>query len=198
MERHAGMLPTLRLSRRSHHSRHSRPLHRAASRQRGLTLVEMMVSLAIALLIVLAAATALLVSRRGYSTVDAATQLRENTRYASDLIQRLVTQAGFEDCNQGCSGASAQFTGATVAPSVLGYENAILTQPDNGSELEAAKVEAGGTGNGSSDVLVVRFQGASVPSTPKTADGTIVNCGGQSEPAETNGTSRTATTASPT
>ena len=68
-----------------------------AKKQTGLTLIELLVAMTIGLLIVLAAAAALLVSRQGFFAVDAASQLRDNARYAQDIIQRLGVQAGFKN-----------------------------------------------------------------------------------------------------
>lgn len=67
------------------------------SKSRGLTLVELLVAMAVSLLVILAAAAALLAGRRGAETVDVAGQLRDNGRFASEVIQRLVVQTGFED-----------------------------------------------------------------------------------------------------
>ena len=58
-------------------------------RQQGLTLVELMVAMAISLLITLAAVAALIVSRQGFTALDASSQLRDNGRFAADLLQRL-------------------------------------------------------------------------------------------------------------
>lgn len=152
--------------------------------QRGLTLVELMVSMVIALLIVVAAAAALFVTRRGYTSVDAATQMRENARFASDLIQRLIAQAGYEDCAGGCSAMSGAFTGAAPTASLMGFDGARWSKAPSGSaDPDQSNTTASDASNGFSDILIVRFQGAS--DAAGTADGTMVNCGGMAEPAKT-------------
>jgi prepilin-type N-terminal cleavage/methylation domain-containing protein len=65
--------------------------------ERGLTLVELMISLVLALVVILAAATALRVARRGFATVDAMGQLQDNARFAVELIQRVASQSGYLD-----------------------------------------------------------------------------------------------------
>ena len=65
--------------------------------QSGLTLIELLVAMVLGLLIALAASAALLVSRQGFFAVDAASQLRDNARYAQDVIQRLGVQAGYKN-----------------------------------------------------------------------------------------------------
>ena len=69
---------------------------RRASRRamQGLTLVELMVATVIGLLIVLAAVAAFTATRRSASTVDASSQLRDDARFASDIIQRLAVRPG--------------------------------------------------------------------------------------------------------
>ena len=65
--------------------------------QRGLTLIELLVALGLGLLVVIIAATALLTGQQGYRAVDASTQLRDRERFATDLISRVIIQAGFQD-----------------------------------------------------------------------------------------------------
>jgi type IV pilus assembly protein PilW len=64
---------------------------------RGLTLIELLVAMAVGLVVVLAAVSALTVARRGFTTVDAASQLRDNGRFAADMIQRIGVQTGYKD-----------------------------------------------------------------------------------------------------
>ena len=61
--------------------------------QAGLTLIELMVAMVISLVIVLAATAALLIARQGFTSVDAASQLRDSARFAQDVLQRLGVQA---------------------------------------------------------------------------------------------------------
>ena len=65
--------------------------------QLGLTLIELLVALVISSVIAIAAIAALVVSRQGFTTVDAASQLRDNARFATDMLQRFGVQAGFRD-----------------------------------------------------------------------------------------------------
>jgi type IV pilus assembly protein PilW len=54
-----------------------RPLN-ISKPHRGLTLIELLVAMALSLLVVLAAVSALVVARQGFSSVDASSQLRDN------------------------------------------------------------------------------------------------------------------------
>ena len=75
-------------------------------RQQGLTLVELMVAMAISLLITLAAVAALIVSRQGFTALDASSQLRDNGRFAADLLQRLGGAGRLPECRL-CDGRGA-------------------------------------------------------------------------------------------
>ena len=55
-------------------------MRRSQQHMRGLTLIELLVAMVIGLVIVLAAVAALTVARRGFNTVDAASQLRDSGR----------------------------------------------------------------------------------------------------------------------
>ena len=154
-----------------------RPLRHA-----GLTLVELMVALALGTLIAIAAVSALIVARQGFRSVDTNSQLRENARFAASLIQRIVVQAGFENAAYGL------FSGADKPPGLDGYDNAMIGQYTgttvpamaHGSRSSCTQTDTSCV-NGS-DILVVRYFGASRGGV---ADGTIVNCAGQSEPEPT-------------
>jgi len=60
-----------------------KPVHSPTSHsQRGVTLIELLVSLGLGLLVVVIAASALLLGRQGYDAVDNITQLRDRERFA--------------------------------------------------------------------------------------------------------------------
>jgi type IV pilus assembly protein PilW len=168
---------------------------RLPRRQRGLTLVELLVALVIGLVVVIAAIATLLVGRTGFTTVDTTSQMVDRERFAIDTISRLIAQAGFEDI-----GGDTYITRAVAVrlpaplndpePDVFGWNDAFYTQLDNLAITTSTKiVDANRDGKCSvndtsckngSDILVVRFQGSGQP-----ADGTMVNCRGDAEPGMT-------------
>jgi len=148
-----------------------RRTHRPA---RGMTLVELLVAMALSLLIAIAAVSTLITSRQGFTTVDAASQLRDNARFASDLLTRVALQTGFRDVAYAATTREA-LAGAPADPEppVFGFDDAVPAQGD-----PAHSVSAGGL-NGS-DVLVLRYQ---VPETypgSGKADGSVIDCSGRS------------------
>lgn len=154
------------------------------SHQYGLTLVELMVGLLLTLLVALAASGALLASRQSFSTVDAASQLRDNGRFASRLIERVLEQTGYQDhSTEGVRSNGSHFGASTSELFLEGYDNVGVTVPSTGPDFKD-----GGGVNGS-DALVVRYQGSSMANlntgTPDAADGSVIDCKGAPQPKTT-------------
>ena len=163
-------------------------------KQSGLTLLELMVALGLGLIVVTIAATALLLGQRGYRAVDATTALGDRQRFATDLISRVVVQAGFQDFGSANVGlrSTATALGIDPEPDIYGWNNAVYKKPDDLFLSTGTKIttgnrpgDCGSTTDTScqngSDVLVIRFQGVSTASGGKTADNTMINCAGQGE-----------------
>jgi type IV pilus assembly protein PilW len=139
-------------------------------RARGLTLVELLVAMLLGLLITLAATAALIVARRGFTSVDAASQLRDNARFATDLVQRLAVQAGYKDVGYAATqrGMSIDLS-ATPPLSVLGFDNATVDQ---------SLTPTTRTGTPFGDVLVLRFQPTETYPGSNAADAAMIDCAG--------------------
>ncbi|MFT5589968.1 MAG: type IV pilus assembly protein PilW [Bradyrhizobium sp.] len=129
--------------------------------QRGLSLVELLIGLALGLLIVTVAVTVFQAARRAYDLQESTVELSETGRYAIDSIARAVRLSGSSDL---------------ASPAVLGQGNDWSDAAISG--LDARSLKAGTPGidqalpaavNGS-DVLALRFAGAD--------DGSVINCAG--------------------
>ena len=144
--------------------------------QHGLTMVELLVAMVIGLLISLAAISALLISRQGFSAVDASSQLRDSGRFVSDLIQRLGVQTGFKDALYAGAPPPPSVTGVAVnpAPSVMGFNNATI---DSSSPFTASVARTTADG---SDILVLRYQAVETFPGSGVADGSMIDCKGSS------------------
>jgi len=162
-------------------------------RQRGLTLVELMVAMAIGLVVAVASVAALIAARSGYAAVDASAQLRENARFSGDIVQRLVAQAGYDDLilNKATKRCGTFSTDCTTRDSdVIGFNDAVFTSTTfpptvtNGSRSAACGSFGDTSCLNGSDVLIVRYQGSSLPNST-TADGSMINCAGAAEAAPT-------------
>lgn len=165
---------------------------------RGLTLVELLVAMAVSLLVVLAAVAALIASRRGATTVDVAGQLRDNGRFATETIQRLAVQTGFEDMqyaiapyrttvgsyasanrvNNNADGSGIEIT--SLHPNLLGYNNAV---PSNTDPLNVSQAHASNSAGKGSDVIIFQYQPVKNnldlnKEDDVTTDGSMIDCAG--------------------
>ncbi|QXZ10155.1 PilW family protein [Comamonas sp. Y33R10-2] len=149
----------------------------ARARQHGLTLVELMVAMVLALLISMAAAGALFIARQGFTNVDAAAQLRDNGRFAQDLLQRIGTQAGFKSLQFAATSQPTSTDGIsdTPAPNVFGLNNASRTISNT---WDAGTTRASGSVGYGSDILVLRYQVSTSAVSSTTSDGTMIDCMG--------------------
>ena len=146
--------------------------------QRGFTLVELMVAMALGLVITIAAVAALTVARRGFTTVDASSQLRDNARFATDILQRLGVQAGYQDVPWATTVRRLEKGVSTnPLPGVSGLNNASRASTDDPDVGAARAVGSQGYG---SDILVLRYQAAETFPGSGIADQTMINCLGGS------------------
>lgn len=157
----------------------SKPFLSAASRslQRGLSMVELLVALVISLLIALAAISALIVARQGFTTVDASSQLRDNGRFTADLIQRLGVQAGFKDVFYATQVASAKDITDNLAPNIFGFNNALTSSSDPLNSSTARTASDVGYG---SDILILRYQAVETYPGSGVSDKSMIDCAGNS------------------
>lgn len=161
--------------------------YRSGRAVNGFSLVELMVAIAVSLVVALAAAASLLVGSRGYSTVDAGAQLRQDASIVVALVGRITAQAGFQDVHFVTRPASSADT-ASAVPAISGFNNATVTPTTattgdikiNNANTDTLKVtawEAGKLGSGS-DVLVVRYQPVARSSEDPNSDGSMLDCSG--------------------
>lgn len=103
-------------------------------RQRGFSLIELMISLVIGGLIIAAVGTVFLGSRQSYRVQDAMARMQEGTRYIFELMTVDLRQAGFT----GCAPASTTYS----ALNGTDWFNSLGSQPlvgyESGAGLPAA------------------------------------------------------------
>lgn len=71
-----------------------------AKKQRGFTLIELMVALLLGLLVVAAAGSIFLSNRRVYGSTEAVGRIQENQRAAFEMIARDIREAGVNPCSR--------------------------------------------------------------------------------------------------
>jgi type IV pilus assembly protein PilW len=175
---------------RKHAGRTSPRGGKRSPRQRGVTLVELLVALVLGTLIALAAMASLSVARRGFATVDVASQLRDNSRLAADLIQRIANQGGFLDIPYAVNTRSGDAgAGPLPPPPVFGFDNAVMTidtpplpaDPLNGNRTAASAgcaVPADTACVNGADILVLRYHTPATMAGGTVGDRSTINCAG--------------------
>ena len=153
---------------------------------RGMTLVELLVAMVVGFLVVAVAVAALVASQRGARGVDAASQLRDDARFAASIIQRLGVQTGFEDLKSatqpyyGTESLYKSGTGLNIAdfmPSVFGYNNGIPSASDPVNNVKSRPANSEGYG---SDVLILQNQVVKLDPKSSLSDKSMINCMGVS------------------
>lgn len=158
--------------------------------QRGLTLVELLVAMALSLLVVMAAVAALTYSRQGFRSVDASSQLRDNARFAESIMRRIILQGGFLNTKYAVN-LGSDFKTTVEEPNIKAFDNAKYTQ-DLATGVTTASPSNGING---SDLLIVRYQSGDTNSgapASAPANQTMINCSGGTVPDAFDGTERMA------
>ena len=157
-----------------------RSVFRSKNYQHGLTMVELLVAMAISMLISLAAIAALVITRQGFTTVDVSSQLRDNARFAADVVERVTIQAGFKDPMYATTPPSQddrnKDAAGLIASNITGFNNALFKSTDlNSATARSASVVGYG-----SDVLIIRYQTAKLnnDANSNAADGSMIDCAG--------------------
>lgn len=140
-------------------------------RQRGVTLVELMISMTLGMCIVLAITGLVVSSKTAQSTQHEAIQLQDTARFAFDNISRSVKQAGHMNLDQ----SDAPWINTQhLSPSLVGFDASSVAATSYGLD---GLVNSKNTSD-ASDILVLRFFGSGTP-----ADNTVLNCAGFGEAA---------------
>ena len=135
-------------------------------RQRGMSLVELIVASALGLLALLFGAALLVSSNQAWLTHSEAAEVEDGGRYALEVIARAARQAAFVNWDSGEAGIGGD---PAAAPGVLGLDNHLVGR----SSVAIDEAQTGAV-NGS-DVLALRFAGAG---RGVSGDGSMSNCAG--------------------
>jgi type IV pilus assembly protein PilW len=139
--------------------------------QRGLTLTELMVSMVLGMIVILAATSLFLSSKSVYFAQDDAVSTQESGRHAVELIARALRQAAYDNWD---SEAGAVLADGLSQARIIGLD-AYSLKSNRPGLVEPVKRSVNG-----SDVLGIRFAGAGKGAY---GDATILNCAGFGIPA---------------
>ena len=126
---------------------------RTTHRQRGLSLVEIMVALAVGVVLLTGVIQIYASTKATYRMQDNLARLQENGRFALDFLTRDVRMAGYHGCTN-----FGEITNTLNNPSSLDYDFSIglIGYNDVGASPPAALSAAGVVPNAGTDVIVVR------------------------------------------
>lgn len=139
--------------------------------QQGMTLIELMISMALGMAVVLAAVALMQAARATYLSVADSAQIQENGRYALDLIARAVRQANYVPQDHP---AFLRSDLTALEPGVYGIDNARVSEHSTGMSSPSSNRDALG-----SDLLAIRFFGSGPKNQP---DSDMLNCAGFAVP----------------
>ncbi len=140
-------------------------------RQRGFTLVGMMVGASLGMIVTLAALATFQLVRAGYASVVDGVLIEERGQRALAIMSHAIRQAGWIPVQVAQAAAHA----APAAP-LEGRDD--CANPSIGAEMRCTR--AGVLG---SDALLVRVSGSGLANDPTLPDGTMSDCGGYALPA---------------
>jgi type IV pilus assembly protein PilW len=135
-------------------------------RQRGLTMVELLLSMSIGLAVLLACAALLVSANRAYLAQAEGAALDDSGRFALELIGRAVGQASYVDWAQLDPAVGLD---SATPPRLAGLDSKSISKTANGIDNPLPDAVHG------SDVLAVRFTGAGPA---PDGDGSMTSCAG--------------------
>ena len=134
------------------------PSPRSNSRQRGLTLVELLIALTIGLFVVGAVGVLYVNTRNGFSYANEVARIQETGRFALETINRDIRMAGYNGCSRSVATSNIITNGSSnplqdIATPIRGYEGGVHTLPSALSSAGAISgtdvlVLMGGSGSG--------------------------------------------------
>jgi type IV pilus assembly protein PilW len=140
-------------------------IHKTVNYQKGFSLVELMVALAIGFVVILAVSGLFLGSRQNHTAQDESSKFQENIRLASELVSRTLKHAGHRAPLLSSASSSSSAVPLTressLVPGVSGTEGAAITV-------------------GAQDSITVRYQGNGLVALNGAAGGMITDCLGTS------------------
>ena len=151
------------------------------ARQRGVTLVELMVAMAIGLVLVLAAAAAFLAGKQLFNTDTEVQAAQDSLRFARHVVLGVVRQAGYADYAPdrladgiGVIASNANLLAGSADPRDLNVAGATNTTVNSTDDSFGANDSGADQGN-QNDSLMVRFFGRS-KADADTPDNTMIDC----------------------
>ncbi|GFE80838.1 type IV minor pilin protein PilW [Steroidobacter agaridevorans] len=153
--------------------RHSRSVPPSRTRQRGLSLIELMVALVISLVLIGGAIQVYVFSRQNYEVNESVVRLQETARYALSILEPDIRMANSWGLSKG-AGFVVTASGLPATNCGADFASAVMTPVDGANNQYSFECPADGAGAvTTADTLVIR-RASAVPSTE--TDGRLLVC----------------------
>ncbi|MGN1057387.1 MAG: PilW family protein [Comamonas sp.] len=148
-------------------------------RQAGWSLTEVMVAAALGLGVIASASMLVSSLQKSHQVIDAQAQLRDNARFSSQILQRVIAQAGALSAPLALERTwPSQWSDYDAEPHLNAFNNAQYRQAlAIGTSTSISSSQRGVNG---SDLLIVRYQ-PQAHGPLGTSDHSTINCAGHSE-----------------
>ena len=150
--------------------------HPRFSAQTGLTLIELLIAMTLSTVITIAGVASLTMARQGFSSTDATSELENNARFATSVIQKIVIQAGYLEEKYAMDFGSEflQRDPSDIEPNVKGFNKSSYKE----SLVVGTNTTPQSGAINNSDMLIIRYQtGESIIGT-RELDDAMINCNG--------------------
>lgn len=144
------------------------PLRLSGRRNQGFTLIELMVTLVISLLVLMAGISFYMMSRSSYDTINDNANLEERGNFALSMMMRLTRQTSYIPYVSNSGGLMY-----VPDPMIAGLDNC-----SNPNDSETLACGAGTSINGS-DAVLIRYFGVGQQADITLPDESVVDCSGQ-------------------
>jgi type IV pilus assembly protein PilW len=141
---------------------------RLMSRERGFSMVELMVAVTLGLIVTAVVSQVFVASKTSYRSEDNSSRLQENSRFATQLLTRELRMARYKGLNQE---AFTNVFPVGISP-LAGLDNSAATQ--NNSDQITVAFFGSGDGAGTADGTVANCAGVAIDSSVITQDSFFV------------------------
>jgi type IV pilus assembly protein PilW len=131
-----------------------------SQKQRGLTLIEIMIALVISSFLMLGAMTLFISNKRIFNEMESMGRLQENARFAINLLISDLRMAGYLGCSDDPTLVTNTLTGAGTAGNLFNFDNPIEGSDNGGAWSPSASgdpVSTYAVGGTTSDAITIRF-----------------------------------------
>jgi type IV pilus assembly protein PilW len=127
-----------------------------SSKQSGLTLIEVMISMVIGLLLLGGTISMFIANKRVYTEQEAMARLQEDARFAMAIMLHDIRMIGYTGCADDLNAVENHVNGA-AGPNILAFDNMVEGSENGGTWLPSGSTDAVGSIVPGTDGITVRY-----------------------------------------